>query len=132
MRNLIIHHVVHHAVNQKEIVIKNSTPYLTCGFLCVYYNGYYDKCVLYVFTLAPQYSEHYAVKTSPSTYTLTSSTKRTRSTTSITLLPTLHRLIPAISKNCHFQTWLRYQPSDLASLPAKTLRSQLKVINYLP
>ena len=35
-------------------------------FLCVYYNGY--KCVLYVFTLVPQYSEHYAVKTSPSTY----------------------------------------------------------------
>ena len=61
MRNLITHHVVHHAVNQKEIAIKNSTSYLTCGLFCVYYNDYKRVLSLWV-TLAPQYFEHYAVK----------------------------------------------------------------------
>ena len=62
MCNLITHHVVHHAVDQKEIVIKNSTLYLTCGLFCVCIITIISAHCHYEFTLAPQYSERYAVK----------------------------------------------------------------------
>ena len=126
MRSLITHYVVHHAVDQKEIFHQEFYPYLTCGLFCVCYNGY--ECVLYVFYFSTDFSIMPPKRRQTSTALLTPSAKRTRSATRTTIQDsTSAHATPPDTSN-----FRELSLSDLASLPAKTLRSQLKTYKLPP